>query len=754
MADISFKSGRYEYDPKGNNPNNLVVDEMHEVEDRQKKVIIPLYAYFYTDSVVIKDLDNDRILQSNEYFFDDHSQIIFENTNLPAAGAIIITSPTSGLRFAIKYQVVGGAASGKHKVDILAKYKEINLDDRKVDWANIINKQSTYPPQGHKHPLWQTYAYGQLIHMLEQLKNARLIGDSAMLGLLFEKFHALSDELRAYTRKNISELNATIEQLKNTDLSNLVTRTIYDKAIGELTRVTTTLGEAVRDAQTALSGKASSADVTRLLQGQHDDLNTEFTTAIDNASKALKELITATSTADKSTLTTEYGKEVALLTNVLLGKVFNGTLTPYKLNAKEETINLSVKELDDYIARNIPSNLKLRESVIPISTTEYNGLRWSKDGLYYGTSTDEIYKNIYVDPDTGKDEVITVENQRGSRNKPVASIAFALSQGPANVTRTIHVAEGKTHIIGREVTDYSDGQIVYKALPENMVDVGTATVRGGVVVIRPYGTGVDAVPQHPADSIWRKRPRELIQLNTQIMLVGWTLGDSNGYGGKWVSPEVLDVETGTHLTISNCKIVNEVYRAQLQKKIFTGTNHKYVTNNSRITRRDNININLLNCTYSTTDLTYNGPNDADVHYIALVSGNSIARPKLNVYWLEETEDNFEYRNNNLLNGPSPLIGTFFPIVQIIVDIGAMNDAIFDKFFASNDEWTRNNRGKFFYGFGIRNGRFYRVDTNLEAPELYRVKNNDPVFYVDGPSLYVKFWDGKKVATKVITTSTN
>lgn len=753
MADISFKSGRYEYDPKGNNPNNLVVDEMHEVEDRQKKVLIPLYAYFYTDSVVIKDLDNDRILQSNEYFFDDNSQIIFENTNLPAAGAIIITSPTAGLRFAIKYQVVGGAASGKHKVDILAKYKEINLDDRKVDWANIVNKQSSYPPQGHKHPLWQTYAYGQLIHMLEQLKNARLIGDSAMLGLLFEKFHALSDELRAYTRKNINDLNETIEQLKNTDLSNLVTRTIHDKAVNELNSATTALGEAVREMQIALSGKASNTDVTRLLQGTHDDLNAGFTNAIGETTKALKELVATTSSNDKSTLTTEYGKEVALLTNVLLGKMFNGTLTPYKLNAKEETINLSVKELDDYIARNIPSNLKLRESVIPISTTEYNGLRWSKDGLYYGTSTDEIYKNIYVDPDAGKDEVITVENQRGSRNKPVASIAFALSQGPANVTRIIHVAEGKTHIIGREVTDYSDGQIVYKPLPENIHNVGIATVRGGVVTIRPYGAGVDAVPPNPGDSIWRKRPRELIQLDTKIMLVGWTLGDSNGYGGKWITPEVLDVQTGSHLTISNCKIINEVYRAQLQKKIFTGTNHKYVTNNSRITRRDNININLLNCTYSTTDLTYDGPNDSDIHYIALVSGNSVARPKLNVYWLEETEDNYEYRNNNLLQGPSPLIGTFFPIVQIIVDIGTLDANMFDRLFAFNDHWTAGNRGKFFYGFGTRNGRFYRVDTNLDAPDLYRVKNNDPVFYVGSNGLSVKIWDGKKVVDKLVTSFT-
>ena len=753
MADISFKSGRYEYDPKGNNPNNLVVDEMHEVEDRQKKVLIPLYAYFYTDSVVIKDLDNDRILQSNEYFFDDHSQIIFENTNLPAAGAIIITSPTAGLRYAIKYQVVGGAASGKHKVDILAKFKEINLDDRKVDWANIVNKQTTYPPQGHKHPMWQTYAYGQLIHMLEQLKNARLIGDSAMLGLLFEKFHALSDELRAYTRKNINELNETIEQLKNTDLSNLVTRAIYDKAVGELTRATAALGDAVKEVQTALSDKASNTGVTRLLQGTHDDLTNTFTAAIEAASKALKELVSSTSAADKSTLTTEYGKEVALLTNALLGKMFNGALTPYKLNAKEETINLSVKELDDYIERNIPSNLKLRESVIPISTTEYNGLRWSKDGLYIGTSTEDIYKNIYVDPDTGKDEVITVENHRGSRNKPVASIAFALSQGPANVTRVIHVAEGKTHIIGREVTDYSDGQIVYKPLPENMLNVGVATARGGVITIRPYGVGVDAVPPNPGDSIWRKRPRELIQLDTKIMLVGWSLGDSNGFGGKWVTPEVLDVQTGTHLTISNCKIINEVYRAQLQKKIFTGTNHKYVTNNSRITRRDNININLLNCTYSTTDLTYNGPNDTDIHYIALVSGNSVARPKLNVYWLEETEDNYEYRNNNLLQGPSPLIGTFFPIVQIIVDIGTLDANMFDRLFAFNDHWSQGNRGKFFYGFGTRNGRFYRVDTNLDAPDLYRVKNNDPVFYVGPNGLNVKFWNGTKVVDKLVASST-
>lgn len=749
MADISFKSGRYEYDPRGNNPNNLVVDEIHEVENRQKKVIVPMYAYFYTDSVVIKDLDNDRILESNEYFFDDHSQVIFENTNLPAAGAIIITSPTSGVRFSIKYQVVGGAASGKHKVDILAKFKEINLDDRKVDWSNIINKQSTYPPQGHKHPMWQTYAYGQLIHMLEQLKNARLIGDSAMLGLLFEKFNALSDELRSYTRKNISELNDTINTLKNTDLSNLITRTAHDKAVTELNRTITTLGEAVREAQASIGGKASNSDVTRMLQGTHDDLSNQFNRAIEETTKALKELITSTSATDKNTLTTEYGKEIALLTNAVLNKLLNGNLSPYKLSAKDQTIQLTDTELNSYVTNNLPGNLKLRESVIPISTTEYNGLRWSKDGLYYGTTADDIYKNIYVDPDIGKDETITIDNGRGSRAKPVASIAFALTQGPGNVSRVIHIAEGKTHVIGQEVIDYIDGQFTYKQKPENIANLPYATVRGGTVVIRPFGTGCDAVTPHPADSIWRKRPRELIQLDTKIMLVGWRLTTDNGRGGKWVNPEVLDVEVGTHLTISNCKIINEVYRATLQKKIFTGTKHQYATNNARITRRDNININLLNCTYQTTDLTYSGPNDSDLYYIALVSGNSIARPKLNVYWLEDTEDNYEYRNNNLFTGPSPLIGIFFPVIQVIIDIGEMDATMFEKLFSANNEWSANTRGKFFYGFGSRNGKFYRVDTNLIPHDLYRAKNNDPVFYVSGSTIKVKIMEGGRVVDKTL-----
>ena len=61
---------RYEFDKSGQNPNNLVSNESHTTTQRIRKVIVPHYGHFYTNSVVITDVKSGQVLPSSAYFFD------------------------------------------------------------------------------------------------------------------------------------------------------------------------------------------------------------------------------------------------------------------------------------------------------------------------------------------------------------------------------------------------------------------------------------------------------------------------------------------------------------------------------------------------------------------------------------------------------------------------------------------------------------------------------------------------------------
>ena len=45
----------------------------------------------------------------------------------------------------------------------------------------------------------------------------------------------------------------------------------------------------------------------------------------------------------------------------------------------------------------------------------------------------KMYANLYVDPDLGVDEPITLDNNRGTKDKPLATIGYALDQGTSGV---------------------------------------------------------------------------------------------------------------------------------------------------------------------------------------------------------------------------------------------------------------------------------------------------------------------------------
>ena len=177
------------------------------------------------------------------------------------------------------------------------------------------------------------------------------------------------------------------------------------------------------------------------------------------------------------------------------------------------------KEIDDRFGEVI-KNGKLVPDAIPLSRVEGNMITLQDDGIYYGTTPPERFANIYVDPDIGVDEEITRFNGRGTRNKPLRTLAYALAQGPGLVNRNIWLAEGKTHYVGKKllywrqptVDDKQQGREWFRSEGE------TAVFRGGTIIIAPYGSYTDNLIAPPNQT--KQHNPDIHNRRTTILLQG------------------------------------------------------------------------------------------------------------------------------------------------------------------------------------------------------------------------------------------
>ena len=212
---------RYEFDKSGQNPNNLVSNESHTTTQRIRKVIVPHYGHFYTNSVVITDVKTGQVLPSSAYFFDDISETIAMLTGLPAAMVIIIKDQTTSNQFSVTYQAVGGQFSHADIPLLAKKLEEAHLDTRPVDWNNIANKPSSFNPAEHLHPIWQTFGYQHLVYVVERLVQATHLGDERSHEVIWEALERLRQLIETKVGGNdqkvnqfIIDFNAKIEELK------------------------------------------------------------------------------------------------------------------------------------------------------------------------------------------------------------------------------------------------------------------------------------------------------------------------------------------------------------------------------------------------------------------------------------------------------------------------------------------------------------------------------------------------------------
>lgn len=539
MALLGNENFRYEFDKTGESPDNLVANESHVLSDRQVRVFMPRNAHFYCDTFVMTDKATGRVVDRNAYFFEDVSETVALLTGLEAASIVVVTDRNVSKNVSVTYQAVGGNFTGADVRGLAQKIADLTLENRPVAWKNIQNKPTEFNPTPHKHNIFETFNYQHMVYVVERLVQATLLGDEASHDVIWDEINrigtaqtALSNEFNT-TKTQMGDQIEEVKQLAQSianNVQNTLTQRIqaletkqnnHERARGNVHGLVLddlkALGAAAKSevdrAIAAVDTKVGNLAGTAATRVDLNNVNTaltrklsEYITSNNSAVSTLRNTTyTKTESDAKDTKIRQYSDtqndilEMAI-TKALTGKYRNGTENNPNVatgvGANGESITITDAMVNSEITKLFNRGIKLQQSTIPISTEPYNAIRWNKNGLYYGTAPEASTATLYVDPDIGVDEPVTLENKRGTRNKPLATFAYALSQGPEGVTRTILLAEGKTHYVSKKAigVDTADNRFRYEALPEGHADIEMAVVRGGRVLVSIYGPHRDSLP--------------------------------------------------------------------------------------------------------------------------------------------------------------------------------------------------------------------------------------------------------------------
>jgi hypothetical protein len=168
---------RYPLDITGTNINNLVEGEVHVMLNRPRRCVALTYGAFFTESIVVTDVINQRTL-TRGVSFD-----AIEFYELPSVrygkeicAVVEITDSTVSNTISVTYQAVGGEFSISTE-PIIRAIEALALDNRPAEWGSIINKPDRFPPTPHLHDVGDTYGYEDLVFELQRIRAAILLGD-------------------------------------------------------------------------------------------------------------------------------------------------------------------------------------------------------------------------------------------------------------------------------------------------------------------------------------------------------------------------------------------------------------------------------------------------------------------------------------------------------------------------------------------------------------------------------------------------
>lgn len=399
---MSLKPIRYPLDLTGKSPDNLILNEIHELKPTKIRVFVPTYGGFYTKSFVLRDAATGEVLtRGDQYEFDNLFEMASMDAKQEVCGVVVITDPNVSSTVSCDYQCIGGYY-GISSEAIMKQIETLKLDNRPIEWGNVFNKPVIYPPAKHLHDIGDVYGFEYLVHAIQQLRHAVLTGDDGSHQIIYEYIDAIRDRLN----NDVRELRDNVTEHKN-NTSNPHNVTAHQTGTynqEELDRLFSNLSTRLNQHS---SNYNNPHKVTAHQTGTYTsaEIDEEFNTLKNGIIAQLTAHMNDTNNPHRTTAA-QVGAYTKQQVNSLLADVnddLNAHLrdynNPHKVTAaqtgaytKAQTdskIKTSINTLTSDILDPNNGN-KVRRDRLPVSTASGNDIIWNGDGIYYKTPIQEL----------------------------------------------------------------------------------------------------------------------------------------------------------------------------------------------------------------------------------------------------------------------------------------------------------------------------------------------------------------------------
>jgi hypothetical protein len=380
---------RYEEDRTGVSPDNLVSGEIHTLKDRQRRIVVPSYGSFFTESLIIKDENTGSILTKDQYYCSDFIVIAQQLTGKEIAATIIITDKNVSNKVNLQYQAVGGFFSVNAEV-LLQQLETLKIDERPIIWDNILGKPESFPPSAHLHSIGDVYGFEYLVYAIDRLTSAILRGDEASHNVILDYVENKGNTLLDLINKLKEAFNAH-ESNKNNPHNVTAHQT------GSLTadEINGLFNKLKSDLYDHINNKNNPHDVTA--EQLHVYLRSDVDLLLNSLKTSLLQVIN-NHINDKNNPHNTTPEQIGTWTSEQIQNGFNNVNNNINnhVNDKNNPHNVTTEQINAYTKQQTDSKIneiieervldvtnrnKLKESATPINTDRDNLLSWENDGI-------------------------------------------------------------------------------------------------------------------------------------------------------------------------------------------------------------------------------------------------------------------------------------------------------------------------------------------------------------------------------------
>ncbi len=174
-------------------PANKRVKEEHTIASRSTRVLKPNFGLYYTESFQIWSVAGTgpsavRTLLTHkvDYSFVEFFERLTRITGKEVCGAVLIHRQDLPDAFEITYQALGGKENIDHE-QMAAAVAALSRSGETIDWDDILDKPTQFPPAPHLHDSADVYGLEYLVKSIRDLIYAITVGaDASMKRLLVE----------------------------------------------------------------------------------------------------------------------------------------------------------------------------------------------------------------------------------------------------------------------------------------------------------------------------------------------------------------------------------------------------------------------------------------------------------------------------------------------------------------------------------------------------------------------------------------